>query len=90
MDGDDSTIGLAAMQARSRAQQAMVDGEFGPANMPAVERAAVDQILAEIFPPGTEGRAHIDTLLSYRTWAGAYEHVKKDRLPQPSAEEYSY
>ena len=71
LDGDDSAIGRAAVTARGRAQQAMVDGELGPANMPAAERSAVERILAEIFPQGHEGRAHIDHLLTYRTWAGA-------------------
>ena len=52
-----------------------MDAEFGPAAMPGEERAAIEQILENVFAQEQNGRAFIEALLRHRTWAGVYEQV---------------
>ena len=49
LEGDESDIGQQVLKMNQRAQEAMVDAEYGPAAMPHVERALVNKILSSIY-----------------------------------------
>ena len=49
LEGDTSEIGQQVVEMGLRAQEAMVDGAFGPAAMPHAERALVNKILRSIY-----------------------------------------
>ena len=49
LEGDKSDIGKQVQQIARRAQEAMVDAEYGPAAMPHPERALVNKILSSIY-----------------------------------------
>ena len=49
LEGDESDIGQQVLQMNRRAQEAMVDAEYGPQAMPHAERALVNKILSSIY-----------------------------------------
>ena len=49
LEGDDSDIGQQVLRMNRRAQEAMVDAEYGPLAIPHAERALVNKILSSIY-----------------------------------------